>query len=68
VEAAAVVGRAPDEAGRCREPERRGNVDPVLRVDRDAGLARDPLVVHNHLSPEGGSLGRSARRRREPER
>src|SRR5207249_9794647 len=60
MEALAVIGRAPYEAGGGRKSERRGHINSLLRINRDAGFAGNPLMIDDDFSSENKSLGCSA--------
>jgi len=40
-----------------REAKGTRNVNAVLRVNREARLARHALMIDDHFAPEGGSFG-----------
>src|SRR5436305_1472789 len=57
MEALAVIGRAPYEAGGGRKSERRGHINSILRINRDAGFAGNPLMIDDDFASENRSLG-----------
>jgi len=63
-----MVGGTPNETCCSRESEGSGDVDAILRIDGDARLTRDTLMIHDHFPPERRRLSGGADDRLPPKR
>jgi hypothetical protein len=52
MEALAVIGRAPNEAGGGRKFERRSHINAILRINGDARFTGHSLVIDDDFSSE----------------